>query len=44
MSAQKQDQIVANNRKAFHDYEILDKFEAGIELTGAEVKSVSVYQ
>lgn len=40
MSAQKQDQIVANNRKAFHDYEILDKFEAGIELTGAEVKSL----
>lgn len=28
------------NRKAFHDYEILEKFEAGIELTGSEVKSI----
>lgn len=28
------------NRKAYHDYHILDKIEAGIELTGAEVKSV----
>ena len=28
------------NRKAFHDYEILEKYEAGIVLTGAEVKSV----
>lgn len=31
---------VANNRKAFHDYEIIDKYEAGIELTGSEVKSI----
>lgn len=31
---------VARNRKAFHDYEILEKFEAGVELTGTEVKSV----
>ena len=28
------------NKKAFHDYSILDRFEAGIQLTGAEVKSV----
>lgn len=28
------------NKKAFHDYTILDRFEAGIQLTGAEVKSV----
>lgn len=28
------------NRKAFFDYEILDRFEAGINLTGAEVKAV----
>ncbi len=27
------------NRKAFHDYEILDKVEAGIVLTGTEIKS-----
>ncbi|MFH1644576.1 MAG: SsrA-binding protein SmpB [bacterium] len=32
--------IVATNKKAFHDYEILDKYEAGIVLTGDEVKSV----
>ena len=30
----------ANNRKAFHDYHILEKFEAGLVLTGTEVKSV----
>ncbi|MHA3838848.1 SsrA-binding protein [Mycoplasma sp. VS1572C] len=31
--------IVANNKKAFRDYEIIEKFEAGIELMGWEVKS-----
>lgn len=30
----------AKNRKAFYDYEILEKFTAGIELLGLEVKSV----
>jgi SsrA-binding protein len=30
----------AENRKARFDYEILDKYEAGIELLGSEVKSV----
>ncbi len=28
------------NKKAFHDYTILEKLEAGIQLTGAEVKSL----
>jgi SsrA-binding protein len=28
------------NRKALHDYEILERFEAGIVLTGPEIKSV----
>ena len=32
--------IIAKNRKAFHEYYILDKYEAGIELIGAEVKSL----
>jgi len=32
--------ILAKNKKAYFDYEILEKFEAGIALTGAEVKSV----
>jgi SsrA-binding protein len=31
---------VASNRRALHDYEILDRFEAGIVLTGSEVKSL----
>lgn len=31
---------IAENRKAFHDYFIEDKFEAGIVLEGSEVKSV----
>ena len=31
---------VVSNRRAFHDYEILERFEAGIVLTGAEVKSL----
>jgi SsrA-binding protein len=35
--AQKQ---LATNRKAFHDYHILEKIEAGIELLGPEVKSI----
>lgn len=30
----------ASNREAFHNYEILEKLEAGIQLTGPEVKSV----
>lgn len=32
--------VVANNRKAFHDYFIEDRYEAGIELSGTEVKSI----
>jgi len=31
---------LVTNRKAFHDYEILENFEAGIELLGCEVKSI----
>jgi SsrA-binding protein len=31
---------VASNRRALHDYEFLDRFEAGIVLTGSEVKSL----
>jgi SsrA-binding protein len=32
--------IVAKNPKAFHDYFVEERFEAGIELAGTEVKSV----
>ena len=32
--------LVANNKKAYHDYFIIEKYEAGIELFGTEVKSI----
>ena len=32
--------VAAQNRKAFHDYFVEDRFEAGIELYGTEVKSI----
>ena len=32
--------VVSTNRKAFHDYLIFDKFDAGIVLTGTEIKSI----
>ena len=32
--------IAAQNRKAYHDYFVEDKYEAGIELSGTEVKSI----
>lgn len=34
------DRSITVNRKAFHDYEILEKYEAGLVLTGTEIKSV----
>lgn len=34
------EKTVASNRKARHDYQILERFEAGIRLTGDEVKSL----
>ncbi|WP_368383748.1 SsrA-binding protein, partial [[Clostridium] symbiosum] len=30
--------LIANNKKAYHDYFIDEKYEAGIELFGTEVK------
>ena len=33
---------IANNKKAYHDYFIEEKYEAGIELIGAEVKSIKL--
>ena len=30
----------ASNRKAFHDYTVLERYEAGIALTGTEIKSI----
>jgi SsrA-binding protein len=35
-----EEKSIVTNRSAFHEYHILDKFEAGIVLTGTEVKSL----
>ena len=35
---------IASNRKAFHDYFVLERYEAGIELFGTEVKSIRAGQ
>lgn len=32
--------LIAKNRRAFHEYEVLERFEAGVELTGTEVRSL----
>jgi len=41
--AKKDFKNVATNRRASHDYHLLDRFEAGIELTGTEIKSVRAH-
>ncbi len=38
--AKESKKIIANNKKAFYDYFIEDKYEAGIELVGTEVKAL----
>jgi SsrA-binding protein len=40
LKADSSQKTVASNRRALHDYEFLDRFEAGIVLTGSEVKSL----
>ena len=40
MDKKKSIQIVAKNKKAYHDYFVEESFEAGIELCGTEVKSL----
>ena len=40
MSEKKSEKIIADNRKARHDYFVIETFEAGIELFGTEVKSL----
>lgn len=40
MSQQSELQTVSRNKKAYHDYFVIDSYEAGIELFGTEVKSV----
>ncbi len=38
--AKEQGKLIANNKKAYHDFFILDTYEAGIALHGTEVKSL----
>ncbi len=40
MSKEKNSRLIANNKKAYHDYFIEEKYEAGIALHGTEVKSL----
>ena len=37
------DGVIARNKKAFHDYQIIDSLEAGIALRGTEVKSCRMH-
>lgn len=36
----KKDWLIANNKKAYHEYTVLETYKAGIALTGTEIKSV----
>ena len=40
VEAKSENRVYSVNRKAFHDYEILERYEAGIVLTGTEIKSI----
>ena len=40
MAKEKGTKLIANNKKAYHDYFIEETYEAGIELAGTEVKSL----
>ena len=40
MAIKKGIKIIAENRKAYHDYFIEERFEAGVALSGTEVKSL----
>lgn len=40
MSKEKGSRLIANNKKAYHDYFIEEKYEAGVSLHGTEVKSL----
>ena len=40
MAEEKREKLIASNKKAFHEYFVLQKVEVGLELTGTEVKSL----
>ena len=37
---EKAQRVIADNRKAFHDYHVLDSWEAGVALLGTEIKAI----
>ena len=37
---EKAQKLIADNRKAFHDYHVLDQWEAGVALLGTEIKAI----
>ena len=41
---EKATKIIVQNKKAYHDYFIIEKYEAGIELFGTEIKSIRLGQ
>lgn len=43
MNSTPNDREICTNRKAYHDYEILDTFEVGIVLLGTEIKSMRAH-
>lgn len=40
MAGRQEDKVLAQNKKAFHDYFIEETYEAGLVLTGTEIKSI----
>ncbi len=40
MARQKGEKLIVENRRARHDYQLLDRYEAGLQLAGTEVKSL----
>src|SRR5437773_3730228 len=40
MASKTGEKLIVDNRRARHDYQLLDRFEAGLVLTGTEVKSL----
>lgn len=44
MAKQLGKKVITSNRKAFHEYYVLESYEAGIELAGTEVKSIRAGQ
>jgi SsrA-binding protein len=43
-SGTKKETVITLNKKAFHEYEILQKYDAGVALLGTEIKSIRVHK